>query len=41
MKRASMRLAVAVALFTTTAGFAADALPTTKPEAVGLSSDRL
>src|SRR5205823_335517 len=41
MKRASMLLAVAIGLFTTTATFAADALPTTKPEAVGLSPDRL
>jgi CubicO group peptidase (beta-lactamase class C family) len=41
MKRASMLLAVVIALLTTTTVFAADALPTTKPEAVGLSSDRL
>ena len=41
MKRASMLIAVAIALFTTTAAFAADALPTAKPEAVGLSPERL
>ena len=41
MKRAGMVVAVAVALFTTTAAWAADALPRTKPEAVGLSSERL
>jgi CubicO group peptidase (beta-lactamase class C family) len=41
MKRASMLLAAVIALLTTTAVFAADALPTAKPDAVGLSPDRL
>ena len=41
MKRAWILVAVAITLFTTTAAWAADALPTTKPEAVGLSAERL
>ena len=38
---ASLLIAVVAVLLTTTAAWAADALPTTKAEAVGLSSERL
>ena len=41
MKRASMLIAIAVALLTTSEAWAADALPTAKPESVGLSPERL
>ena len=41
MKRASVLVAIVLVLLATTAAFAADALPRAKPEAVGLSSERL